>query len=127
MKIALSRFKWKPSPWMKPENILSIWVYCYDGNLEFEFEIDSDVEINKDSHSEHSKNKSKPNFVQITDPEIIHLLEKKMDDFDVCGAKSGGIIVGEVDIPIGKKNKTLIVLSTLKDWKIWLETRQFMD
>src|SRR6056297_2519345 len=75
MKISLTRFKWKPAPWMNPQNVRSIWVYSSGGNLEFEFEIDPSIDLNQEAHAKHSKNKNQPNFVQITEPTILRIIE----------------------------------------------------
>ncbi len=106
---------------MKPENVLSVWVYSYNGDLEFEFEINPDVHLSQPNHAQYSKNKDRPNFVKVSSQKIISILHQNMGKFDVCGAKGKGIIIGEVEIPFGTITKTIMVLSTLNDWKDWLE------
>ena len=125
MKISLTRFKWKPAPWMNPQNVRSIWIYSSGGNLEFEFEVDPSIDLNQQAHAMHSKNKHKPNFVEITEPSILRIIEENLENLDVCGARGRGIIVGEIEIPFGTQKKSLVVMSTLQDWKDYIEDKKF--
>ena len=125
-KIAMARFKWKPAPWMIIENIWSLWIYCKDGILSFEFELDPALEIPATGlpRATHSKNLRSPNFTAISEQTIISAIKAHILELDVCGARGKGIIVGELTVPVGGKEKKMIVLSTLKDWRDWLQNKR---
>jgi len=121
-KISLTRFKWKPNPWMIPENIKKLWLYSSNGVLSFELELNLDVDISshKIIHARNSKHPESNNFIKIMDPKIISAIGIKLKDLSVIGAMSNGVVLGDVAIPLGSKEKTLILMSTLKDWKDWM-------
>jgi hypothetical protein len=125
-EIALSRFKWKPAPWMQPENIRAVWIYCDNGALSYEMELDPKVTLpaNAIQHAPNSKNLNVPYIIRLTEPKLISAIEAKLPTLDVAGARGRGIIVGEVGISIGNSVKKVLVMSTLKDWRDWMENRR---
>ena len=129
VNISPRRFLWKIKPWMVPQNLKSLWVYCNGEELSFELEIDGAIEIKSetDLHVKNSPFSKNPNFVAIQDPSIIQMIKKELPNYEVSGARGRGIIIGEIDFPVGAKTKKLTVLSTLKSWKSYLEDRTFED
>ena len=121
-KISLVRFKWKPNPWMIPENIKEIWLYSSNGVLSFELELNPDVDISshKIIHARNSRHPESNNFIKIMDPKIISAIGKKIKELTIVGARGNSVILGEIDIPLRSQTKSLILMSTLKDWKDWL-------
>jgi hypothetical protein len=119
--IARERFRWKQnSPWLKAEIIRAIWITSQDGKLSYEFELVSTT----GAPVEEAK-KLKNNRLPLKDQTIIDLIEAKLPDFDVCGASGRGIIVGEMEIPINEKRIKVLIQTTLKDWRDWLEHKRF--
>jgi len=123
--ISLTRFKWKPNPWMVPENIKKIWLYSSNGVLSFELELNPDVDISshKIVHARNSIHPNSDNFIKIMDPKIISAIGTKIKDLSIIGAMGNGAILGDIEIPLGSKKKTLPLMSTLKDWKDWMRYR----
>jgi len=119
--ISHDRFKWKPVPWMNVDNILAVWVSSKDGKLSY------DLELTAGSIPAQSKQKIPLNRVPLKEYKAIVALDNKILSFDVCGAKGKGIIVGQIDLPIGDKSKSVVVMSTLKDWRDWMENKRFFQ
>ena len=111
---------------MIPENIQSLWLYSKNGILSFEFELSEEVEIPAVGlpRSTNSKNLQNPNFTLISDQTTITAIKEHIKELDVCGARGKGIIVGELSVPVGKHDKKMVVLSTLKDWRDWLKNKK---
>lgn len=124
-KISLTRFKWKPDPWMISENIKEIWLYSSNGVLSFELELNPDVDISshKIVHARNSIHPDSNNFIKIMDPKIISAIGAKIKDLNIIGAIGNGVILGDVSIPLGPREKTLTLMSTIKDWKDWMRYR----
>ena len=124
-KISLTRFKWKPNPWMIPENLKELWLYSSNGVLSFELELNSDVDISshKIVHARNSIHPNSNNFIKIMDPKIISAIGAKIKDLNIIGARGNGVILGDINIPLGSRDKTLTLMSTLNDWKDWMRYR----
>lgn len=115
--IARSRFLWKKVHWLKVENVSAIWIHCIDGVLSYDYELNEAIKLNPES--------TPTKIVPIKDPSIIREIERKMQDLDVSGAYGKGLIVGELPLRIGDKQKLVLLLSTLKEWRDWLENKRF--
>ena len=125
--ISRTRFNWKSSPWSDLKNIQNLWLYSKNGLVTFELELDPSVSIphnGQNLHAKNSRNKNKKNFMKILEPRISQQLRDNLPKFDVCGAKNRAIIVGKINIILGTQEKNLLVMSTLKDWRDWLEHRR---
>jgi len=124
-KISLTRFKWKPNPWMIPENIKKLWLYSSNGVLSFELELNPDVDISshKIVHARNSIHPDSNNFIKIMDPKIISAIGAKIKNLSIIGAMGNGVILGDVSIPLGSREKTLTLMSTIKNWKDWMRYR----
>ena len=118
-KISRERFKWKEVPWMDPQNLQAVWIKCNEGKVSFELELRPNVPVPP------SMAKSAPNRIPLTDKKQIGVMLSKMAEFAVSGARGKGIIVGEIEMPVGTTTVKLIVMSTLKDWRDWDENKQF--
>jgi len=107
---------------MIPENIKEIWLYSSNGVLSFELELNPDVDISshKIIHARNSRHPESNNFIKIMDPKIISAIGKKIKELTIVGARGNSVILGEIDIPLRSQTKSLILMSTLKDWKDWL-------
>jgi hypothetical protein len=123
--ISLTRFKWKPPSWMRPDNILSLWITCKNNVISYEFELNPNLELSDELLIRTSRKKSQnaPKFIRITDRKIIDTIENNLSKFDVCGAKGRGIIIGEIIIPLADESKKILVLSTLKYWRCGLSDK----
>ena len=124
-KISLTRFKWKPNPWMVPENIKKLRLYSSNGVLSFELELNPDVDISshKIVHARNSIHPDSNNFIKIMDPKIISAIGAKIKNLSIIGAMGNGVILGDVSIPLGSREKTLTLMSTIKNWKDWMRYR----
>lgn len=119
-KISLKRFKWKIAPWLRPENIDVLWLYCNRGMLSFEYEINSAVILPKnEARARDSKNLDRPNFIKLTDPKIIALIGKHLKTITVKGAIGKGIFLGNIQIEFPNSKKNIPLMSTLIDWREW--------
>jgi hypothetical protein len=101
---------------MNPTNIKAIWIRCDNGKLSYEFELAPDVDA-----PDLIPN---TNHIPVRDQTIIEQIEAKILDFDVSGARSRGIIVGEFLLQIGSNSEKILVMSTLEEWRDWLENRR---
>ncbi len=126
-EISRVRFKWKPVPWLQPNNIEGIWLYSHHGKLSFELELNPTLKLPAGityRHPQYSKNKDKPNFTELTDDNFLTQLLANVYSYDVCGAKNKAILVGEQEITVGKQTKHILIKTTLRDWKDWVEHRR---
>ncbi len=121
--ISLVRFKWKPNPWMILENIKQIWLYSSNGVLSFELELNVDISSQKIIHARNSIHPDLNNFIKIMDPKIISAIGAKIKDLSIIGAMGNGVILGDVALHLDSREKTLTLMSTLKDWKDWMRYR----
>lgn len=119
--ISHDRFKWKPVPWTNVDNVLAVWVSSKDGKLTYE------LELSPGSIPSQNKQKISANRVLLKEYKAIIALDSKILSFDVCGARGKGIIVGQIELPIGDKSKSVVVMSTLKDWRDWMENKRFFQ
>jgi hypothetical protein len=114
--IARSRFKWKSVPWMQPEKIRAIWIRSQEGRLSYEYEFTEPIQ----PRPEMPPSARMP----IKDDVLLTEIEKHMLDFDVSGAIGNGLIVGELEVPIGSGHKRVQIRSDLKEWRDWLENKR---
>jgi hypothetical protein len=115
--IARSRFLWKKIHWLKVENLAAIWIHSTDGTLSYTYELNEPIKLNPESPF--------TKIVPIKDLEVIREIESKICDLDVSGAYGKGLIVGELPLRIGDKQKSVFLLSSLKEWRDWLENKRF--
>ena len=115
-RVSRTRFKWKSLPWMQPEKIKAVWIYCQEGHLRYELELNETVQLTPEG--------SPTSRIPIKDDRMLMEIEQNMLTFEVSGAFGRGIIVGNLDLTIGDQKKKLIVLSDLKNWRDWLENKR---
>ncbi|UYP47846.1 hypothetical protein NEF87_004131 [Candidatus Lokiarchaeum ossiferum] len=119
-KISLKRFKWKIAPWLRPENIYALWLYCKQGILSFEYEINPEIILPKSEvRARNSKNLDFPNFIKLTDPKIIAMVGNHLKSTTVKGAIGKGIFLGNIEILFENSKKSIPMMSTLIDWREW--------
>jgi hypothetical protein len=114
--IATERFKWKAAPWVNVENFQAIWISCIDGKLKYELEFIPGI---KGTFLSPVTNR-----MLVKDIQLIAQIEAKMLSFEVSGARGKGIIVGELDLSVSGKKKRILMMSTLKDWRDWMENKR---
>ena len=73
----------------------------------------------KTVHVHNSRHSDSNIFIKIMDPKIISAIGAKIKDLSIIGAMRNGVVLGDVTIPLGLLEKTLTLMSTLKDWKDW--------
>ena len=110
---------------MVPENIKKIWLYSSNGVLSFELELNPDVDISSHIivHARNSIHPDSDKFIKIMDPKIISAIGAKIKDLNIIGAMGNGVILGNVSIPLGSREKTVTLMSTIKNWKDWMRYR----
>jgi RNase P/RNase MRP subunit p29 len=117
--IATERFIWKAAPWVNVENFQAIWISCRDGKLKYEIEFIPGIKGNFLNTT--------TNRMQIKDSQIIDQIEAKIHTFEVSGARGKGIIVGELELILAGKKKRVLMMSTLKDWRDWMENKRLFS
>jgi hypothetical protein len=126
-EVSRIRFNWKPVPWLQPKNIQGIWLYSHLGKLSFELELNPALKLPtefSEHHPEYSSNKGKSNFTALTDDNLLTQVLANVYDFNVCGAKNKAILIGEQEIEVGGQKKKVLIKTTLRDWKDWVEHRR---
>ena len=126
MVINQTRFRWKTEPWRDPQNITAIWLYCQDGILSFEWELEPNVDLpkNKGAPARGSKHLDEDNYIAVKDPKVISTIGKQVKNITIIGARGKGVMLGNVEIPIGTQIKSIPLMSTLEDWDHWLNYLQ---